>query len=117
MSKYIILLIIAILIIYLIQTIKENFFICSERNCGDFDISGCLECEYCGIITDNKKNKHCVNGNKDGPQFISNWIKWQYLKYPEVYNINSPTPKLYSEYDKYLDSLDKIYKNTPQPVF
>jgi len=113
----IILLIILLVIIYFKSKIKEAFYLCTEQNCGILDVSGCLECEHCGVMTDNKKNNHCVNGNKDGPMFIRNWIKWKYLKYKDKYNINSPSDKLYDEYDKYFEALDKIYKDTPQPKF
>ena len=113
--KYILLFILLVLIILLlIINYKENLNNCEIINCGDIkDVDKCLSCDNCGIYTDRRDYKYCVNGDKDKPLFLKNWKSWQYLDNPVKYNLNSPSPKLYDKYTQYLDSLDNIYNNTP----
>ena len=119
--KYILLFILLVLIIFLLLVIvkrKENLNNCEINNCGDIkDEDRCLSCDNCGIYTDRRNYKYCTNGNENSPLFIKDWKIWKYQTNPNKYNLNSPSPKLYDKYTQYLDDLDKIYINTPMPVY
>ena len=126
MDIIIILLILIILLIFFYKTkqkTKENLDnnldnYCVNINCGEYkEESGCLSCNNCGIIKNRKGVNLCVNGNNEGPLFVEDWKSWRYLDNPIIYNINSPTPKTYNEYEEYLRQLDLIYANNPQPVY
>ena len=117
--KYILLLILIIILILLIFNKKENLDNnCDITNCGEIkDSDKCLSCDTCGVYTDRRDYKYCVNGNKDGPLFIQNWKIWQYQDNPNKYNLNSPHLRIYDKYTKYLDALDLIYNTTPMPKY
>ena len=109
---------IIIILIYIIKNKKEYLIkLCDITNCGDIKTEKeCLNCENCGVYTDRRNYKYCINGDKNGPTLIKNWKIWQYSNNPTLYQINSPSTKLYDEYSKYLGALDKIYNDTPQPI-
>ena len=122
MITYIITCVLIICIIYILNNKSNNkreaLDKCEVTNCGDIQSeSRCLECDNCGIYTDRRNYKYCVNGNNTGPLFIKNWKIWKYLENEPLYNINSPSIKLYNEYYKYLEDYDKIIKNTPMPKY
>jgi len=122
MINYIIICILLIFVIYLLNNKlsnqNENLNTCEINNCGDIkDEDICLKCDNCGVYTDRRDYVYCVNGDKSGPLFVKNWKIWKYLDNQPIYNINSPSIKLYDEYYRYLDDLDKIIKNTPMPKY
>jgi hypothetical protein len=97
---------------------RENLNDCEIVNCGEIkDENKCLKCDNCGVYTDIRNYKYCTNGNKNGPLFLENWKIWKYMDNEPLYKINSPNIKLYDEYTKYLDQLDKIIQKTPQPRY
>ena len=123
MINYIIIFVIILSIIYFINSKLtdnkiENLNNCEIINCGEIkDEDKCLECDNCGVYTSRRDYKFCINGSKDGPLFIKNWKIWKYMDNDALYKINSPNIKLYDEYTNYLEQLDKVIKDTPQPKY
>ena len=119
MIFYIILIVLVLILILLVIKNKENISSsCDITNCGKIKYEDeCLSCDNCGIYTDRRDYKYCTNGNIDNPIFLEDWKSWQYQDNPIKYNLNSPGTKLYDEYTRYLDALDKIYSTTPMPIY
>lgn len=47
-------------------------------NCHDLSLEQCANCANCGVMTDDRGNKFCAQGDEAGPYFKNDAINWEY---------------------------------------